>query len=94
MTIEEKLQAVQQDIEVIKARNTRVEAEKAWEISMFRVIIIASITYGVAVFILHSLGVKDFFLNALIPTVGYILSTQSLPVIKKWWTKNYLKKKN
>jgi len=90
--MEERFQKIELDVEAVKSRNSRVEAEKAWETSFFRVATIAFITYVIALFIMKSIGVKDFFLNAFVPTVGYILSTQSLPFIKKWWIEKFFKK--
>lgn len=75
----------------IEQRNKRVEADKAWETCFTRVASITVITYIIASVVMWFIGVGDYLLNALIPTIGYILSTQSLPLIKKWWTKNYLK---
>jgi hypothetical protein len=80
---------LQKDIEDIKARNQRVEADKAWERSPVRILSIAAITYVVATLLLYFIGVPNFFLTALVPTVGYYLSTQSLSVLKKWWTYKY-----
>lgn len=92
--MEERIKKLEEEILVIKSRNSRVEAEKAWETSLFRVATIALITYVIALFIMKSIGVKGYFLNALVPTVGYILSTQSLPFIKKWWIGRYLAKRD
>jgi hypothetical protein len=71
--------------EDIVNRNHRVELDKAWETSYTRRGIIALIIYGVASFFMIRIGVGDPFLNALVPTGGYLLSTLSLSVIKKWW---------
>lgn len=76
-------------VEEILVRNARVEMDKAWETSKTRRAIIASVTYLVAVAFMKKIGVDDYFLSALIPTGGYILSTLSLPIIKTWWIKKY-----
>ena len=75
-------------LEAIEERNKRVEADKAWERSFTRVGSIALITYIAAVIFLFSVALPHPFLNALVPTIGYILSMQSLPVVKRWWTRN------
>ena len=77
------------DIEQIQNRNKRVELDKAWELSYTRRSVIAIITYCVAVFFMMRIGVNDPFLNAFVPTGGYVLSTLSLPIIKKWWLKKH-----
>lgn len=64
-----------QAIEDIEVRNKRVDADKVWEISWTRRAIIALVTYVVAVIFLQRIGIDDAHLNALVPAVGYILST-------------------
>lgn len=82
---------IEKEINLIKERNKKVEADKAWETSLFRVIFISAITYITTAIVFYFIGVKNFLLSALIPTIGYYLSVQSLPFIKKWWTKRYIK---
>lgn len=77
------------EIEEIIQRNTRVEIDKAWETSWTRRGIIALITYTVAIIFMMRIGVTDAYLNALVPTGGYLLSTLSLPVAKRWWLKKH-----
>ena len=72
-------------IRLIEERNARVEAEKAWEVSFFRKATIAVMTYVVAWIALLSIGSSQPYLSALIPTIGFVLSVQSLPMIRKWW---------
>ena len=79
---------VEQEIKAIKERNARVEADKAWEVSAFRISTICAITYIIAASVLYVIGTHRWWLNALIPTIGFYLSTQSLPAIKKWWIKS------
>ncbi len=78
-------------LSAIEERNARVEAEKAWETSFFRSSVIAAIIYIVAAVVLFSVGSQNPWLNALIPAIGYILSMQSLPVIKKHWIARFRK---
>lgn len=73
------------NIEAILERNKRVEEDKAWETSKTRRAMIAVLTYLVASFYMMSLGVSQPFLNALIPTGGYLFSTLSLPMVKRVW---------
>ena len=80
------------EIEQIKTRNGKVEADKAWETSRCRIFLITLITYIIAALVLYFIGVENFLLNALIPTIGFFLSMQSLPIVKKRWVKRYLKK--
>ena len=91
--MEEKNQKLEKEIIAIKERNMRVETDKAWETSNFRIFSITTIIYLVASLVLFFLGAKNFLLNALVPTVGYFLSVQSLPAIKRWWIKKFLRRK-
>lgn len=75
------------DLELIKERNRRVEADKAWETSVTRKIIIAVLTYFVIVIFLWSIAAPQPWLNAIVPTVGFILSTLTLTFFKKLWLK-------
>ena len=82
----------EKEINLIKERNLRVEADKAWETSFLKTVLIACITYIIASIVMYYIGVQQYFLNALIPTIGYIVSTQSIPVVKRLWIKRYLHK--
>ena len=91
-TMDNKLKELEEDIENIKKRNSRVEAEKAWETSSVRSITILILTYVLVVITMLILKIDRSFINALIPTLGYFLSIQSLPFVKKYWIKRYLRK--
>ncbi len=76
---------IEDEISQIHVRNARVEAEKAWETSAFRIILVCFMTYSVTAIVFAIIGVRDFLLNALIPTLGFFVSTLSLPSLRKWW---------
>jgi len=78
-----------QSIEEILKRNGRVENDKAWETSRTRRAVIAFLTYLVASVFLKLIGNNSPFINALVPFGGYLFSTLSLSVIKKWWLQKY-----
>ncbi len=84
---------IEKEILAIKERNVRVEADKAWERSSVRILSVAAITYIIASLVLYLIGVANFLESALIPTIGYLLSTQSLPVIKRWWVAGFMEKR-
>ena len=67
-----------------------MEAEKGWETSYARTFSIAFITYVIAALVLYMVGVENYILAALVPTLGYLLSTLSLPAVKRWWIKEIL----
>lgn len=85
--IEQKIQEIREEIEKIKARNRRVEADKAWEMSGTRTVFIAVSTY-ILIFIFMIL-IKDSHpaLNALVAALAYLLSTATYGIIKSWWLK-------
>jgi uncharacterized membrane protein len=85
------IQLIRKELEEIKERNKKVTVDKAWETSLFRKGSIAIVTYIIATIVMYFIGVQDYLQNALIPTVGYILSTLSLPIIKSWWINKYQK---
>ena len=89
MTTTEELQT---EIEEIKKRNQKVEMEKAWETSGARKITIAFFTYIVVVLFFYFAKLPKPFLNAIVPTLGFVLSTLTVPVFKKWWINKKLKK--
>lgn len=80
------------DIENLKERNARVEADKAWETSWTRKIVITLLTYIIIMIYLTSLGMERVYLHALVPAMGYFISTLSLPVFKRWWINSIYKK--
>ncbi len=83
--MEERLQKVEAQLLAIKERNARVEADKAWETSMFRSAVIAVITFLFTMLALFLIGDEFPVRNAVIATLGFLLSIQSLPFIKRWW---------
>lgn len=76
-----------QEIEKIKERNQRVELDKTWELSWTRRIVILILTYIVITLFFLVAKLPDPFLNSLVPTVAFALSTSSLPLFKKIWKK-------
>ena len=80
-----------EELEKIQERNARVEADKAWETSYTRMCIIAGGTYVVVAATLLTIGVEQPFVTAFIPSIGFILSAQSLPAIKRWWLRTLYK---
>lgn len=78
----------EKEIESIKERNRRVEVDKAWELSWTRRSFIAVVTYlAAAVWLLLIRDQLPWF-KALVPAGAYLLSTFSLPFIRRWWVKN------
>lgn len=84
----QRIDRLESEIEQIRSRNDRVELDKAWETSLYRRAWITILTYIVTAIVFLLIGAPYFYLSALIPTVGYVLSTLTLPIIKSHWSKN------
>lgn len=79
------MQDAASQLKELQERNRRVELDKAWETSITRRVFIAIITYLTALLFLWMMDVETFYLNALVPAGGYVLSTLSLPWMKQLW---------
>lgn len=86
------IKQLEKEIETIKARNTRVEADKAWELSWLRKLMIAVLTYFLIAIFFHVSGLGRPFANAVVPTAAFIVSTLTLAVLKKMWVRYFYKK--
>ena len=80
-----KLANLHKEISLIKQRNQRVEQDKAWETSSTRKLSIAILTYLTVLTFFITIKVEKPMINAIVPTLGFLLSTLSLPFIKRWW---------
>ena len=74
-------------IEAIEKRNKRVEADKAWETSIIRKVLILVLTYIIAVLYLKIADTTNPYLGAVVPCVGFFLSTLTIRGVKKIWIK-------
>jgi hypothetical protein len=81
------LEQLKNEVETIKSRNKKVEADKAWETSISRKVLIAILTYLVIVLFFFMANLPKPFANAIVPTLGFILSTLTVPIFKKFWLK-------
>lgn len=89
-----RLSNLEIDVRAIIDRNSKVEAEKAWETSTVRRSSILLITYVLMAILFLTIGADRPYVNALIPTLGYFLSTLYLGKLKAAWIKNLLGTKN
>lgn len=74
-------------VRAIERRNRRVEVDKAWESSWTRKLSIAILTYVTVASYLRVIHNDKPFVNALVPVVGFILSTLVLPGVRSIWQK-------
>ena len=75
------------EVEKIKERNRRVEADKDWETSKTRIVFISSLTFVLLYLFLRLSDQPLALLKALVATVLYWVSTESYGMLKKWWLK-------
>lgn len=72
-------------IEILEARNKRVEMDKAWEGSVLRRATIMTVTYIIVVAFLFLIGNDRPFIGAAVPPLGFYLSTLVVSDLKKYW---------
>ena len=82
-----ELEEVRQEVNKLKERNRRVEIDKAWETSYARIFLLALFTYAAIGLYLNAIDIQRPWLNAIVPAVGFMLSTLTLPFFKKIWMK-------
>ena len=88
----DSLKTIRDSIKSVIERNRRVEADKAWETSRTRKIIIAVFTYIVIVIFFYFAGLPKPFINSIVPALAFVLSTLTLPLFKKIWIKKVYRK--
>ena len=86
------LTKIEAEIKAIKERNKKVEADKAWETSWTRRILLILFTYLAVGLYLQAINIERAWLNAIVPAVGFVLSTLTMPFFKKLWIKIEYKK--
>lgn len=79
------LEEIEKEIFAIQERNKKVETDKAWETSVTRKVLIAIMTYIIVLLVLFVVRAPNPYVNALVPSAAFLLSTLSLPWFKKKW---------
>jgi len=82
---------LEKEILAIKDRNKKVETDKAWEISWTRKILLLIFTYLAIGLYLKTINIDKPWLNAIVPSIGFLLSTLTLSYFKNIWER-YLHK--
>jgi hypothetical protein len=86
------MQNLKKRIEAIEERNRKVELDKTWETSASRKIIIAILTYFTITLFFLVARLPKPFINSIVPTTGFILSTLSFSYFRRIWIKRKTKK--
>lgn len=87
MVLGQEVRELREEVEKIKARNKRVEADKAWETSYARTSFIAITTFVLAYILMLLINEGDPFWKAIVGTILYIISTSTYGALKTWWLK-------
>lgn len=80
-------QSLEERIRAIEKRNKKVELDKTWEQSWTRKTLVAIFTYLAIALYLKFIVEIEPWLNAIVPTIGFLLSTLILPYFKTIWMK-------
>lgn len=85
------VQELEDRIEKIEKRNKDVELNKAWEGSWTRRILLCAFTYiAIALYLMFIVHI-DPWINAIVPAIGFMLSTLTLPYFKRLWKSHIYK---
>ena len=82
-----ELEALTRRIQAIEQRNKRVELDKAWEGSITRKVTIIITTYFVVLIFMLITKNNQPFINAIVPSIGFFLSTLVVSGLKKHWVR-------
>ena len=88
----DRIEKLEKEVKSLQERNRKVEEGKAWETSGLRRFAVFVLTYLAIGIYMWAISVKNPWLNAIIPAVGFWLSTLTLPYFKKVWQKYFFKK--
>jgi len=86
-----EINALKEEIRELKSRNARVEADKAWETSWMRKLLISALTYIAITLFFYFASLSKPFISAIVPTIGFVISTLSVPIFKNIWIKKCTK---
>lgn len=82
------METFEKKIQRIEERNKKVEIDKAWETSWTRRLLLSLFTYLAIGAYLWSIRVPRPWLNAIVPAVGFMISTLTMPFFKQRWLKS------
>ncbi len=88
-----QIELLEKRIEEIEKRNKAVELNKAWETSWTRRLLLIVFTYlAIAAYLWFIVGINPW-INAIVPAIGFLLSTLTLPFFKSLWVRYMYSKK-
>ena len=84
---------LEQRVQKIEERNKVVEADKEWETSWTRRILLTLFTYLAIGIYLWVIEISQPWLNAIVPAVAFMISTLTMPWFKKVWLRYVRRRK-
>ena len=81
------MENLEQKIQRIEERNRKVKADKAWETSWARRLLLTAFTYLAIGVYLWAIEISRPWLNAIVPAAAFMLSTLTMPFFKMLWLK-------
>ena len=86
LTIQEEINILKDEINLLKQRNYEKDRGKDFEGSYTRTVFLMVITYATLFcYMYFVLKTARPALDAIVPTVGFNISTWGLPYVKEWW---------
>lgn len=76
---------IKKRLEKIEVRNRRVELDKTWETSWTRRLLVLTLTYTLIGLYMNIIDINRPWLNAVIPSLGFLLSTLTISWVKNLW---------
>lgn len=80
---------LEERVKEIERRNDIVSGDKAWETSKTRKLLLTAFTYLAISLYLNVIEVDRPWINAIVPAVGFMISTLSMPFFKKIWLNHF-----
>jgi hypothetical protein len=85
---EGRIAYLEAQVAAIQSRNQRVESHKAWETGRARLVSITVITYITMLLVFAVIGSARPYIDALVPTTGFFLSTLSLSFVRRFFDRS------
>ena len=76
---------LEERVQKIEERNKLVEADKAWETSLVRRVLLILFTYLAVALYFYFIKIERPWLNAIVPALAFLISTLTMPFFKKIW---------
>lgn len=92
--MEDNIAGLERRVREIEERNGRVEMDKAWETSKTRKVLLVCFTYLAIGLYLWAIGVDTPWVHAIVPAIGFTISTLAMPFFKRKWLTFFENKSN